>query len=184
MTLLSDTIFGNGMSVPGGEDISVLADEDGFPYYKAASFKGIFREEMENLLGWQKVAEEEKKAILVRMLGKNSDHNLTNQGKIRFGNFTLSEAVRKLVKQEIGQDNEAVLRAFSYLRVFTALEENGMIKEKSLRSCRCLKKGLVFYGTIDCEKQDQPFILQVLASVKWLGTMRNRGFGQVKLEQI
>ena len=31
MELLSDTIFGNGRSIPGEEDISVLSDENGFP---------------------------------------------------------------------------------------------------------------------------------------------------------
>ena len=46
MELLSDAIFGNGMSVPGGEDISVLRDMYGFPYYKGSTFKGVFREEI------------------------------------------------------------------------------------------------------------------------------------------
>ena len=46
MELLSDAIFGNGMSVPGGEDISVLRDMYGFPYYKGSTFKGVFREEL------------------------------------------------------------------------------------------------------------------------------------------
>ena len=46
--LLSNTIFGSGQSVPGGEDIAILHDKDGFPYLKASTFKGIFREEFEN----------------------------------------------------------------------------------------------------------------------------------------
>ena len=37
MKLLSDTIFGNGQSIPGAEDIAVLHDRYGFPYYKGAS---------------------------------------------------------------------------------------------------------------------------------------------------
>ena len=41
MELLSDTIFGNGMSVPGGEDISVLHDKHGFPYFKGTTLKII-----------------------------------------------------------------------------------------------------------------------------------------------
>ena len=44
MELLSDAIFGNGMSIPGGEDISVLKDAQGFPYFKGSTFKGVFRE--------------------------------------------------------------------------------------------------------------------------------------------
>ena len=43
MELLSDTILGNGMSIPGAEDISVLHDEYGFPYYKGSTFKGVLR---------------------------------------------------------------------------------------------------------------------------------------------
>ena len=53
MTLLSDTIFGNGESIPGGEDISVLYDENGFPFFKGGTFKGIFREELSRLLKWE-----------------------------------------------------------------------------------------------------------------------------------
>ena len=53
MTLLSDTIFGNGMSVPGEEDIAVLTDAQGFPYYKGSTFKGVFREEMGRYLEWE-----------------------------------------------------------------------------------------------------------------------------------
>lgn len=52
MELLSDAIFGNGMSVPGGEDISVLRDMYGFPYYKGSTFKGVFREELYRYLEW------------------------------------------------------------------------------------------------------------------------------------
>lgn len=39
MELLSDAIFGNGMSIPGGEDISVLKDAQGFPYFKGIVFE-------------------------------------------------------------------------------------------------------------------------------------------------
>ena len=37
MQLISDAIFGSGISVPGGEDISVLCDKDGFPFTKQVS---------------------------------------------------------------------------------------------------------------------------------------------------
>ena len=50
MELLSDAIFGNGMSVPGGEDISVLRDMYGFPYYKGSTFKGVFEKNYIDIL--------------------------------------------------------------------------------------------------------------------------------------
>lgn len=42
MTLLSDAIFGNGLSIPGGEDIATQMDDQGFPYLKGNTLKGIF----------------------------------------------------------------------------------------------------------------------------------------------
>ena len=36
--LLSDTIFGAGFSVPGGEDIAVCEDSKGYPYLKTGSY--------------------------------------------------------------------------------------------------------------------------------------------------
>ena len=185
MTLLSDTIFGNGVSIPGGEDISVLTDENGFPHYKGSSLKGVFREEAENLCCWMGKGETAEE-FLDEILGK-SDHNyLINQEKkkIRFSNFTLSNAVQQRVKQQIGQDKDRILRSVSYLRTFTAIEENGMTKDGSLRECRCLRKGLIFYGTIECEQELEQFVEQVLSCIKWIGTMRTRGFGQIKLERI
>ena len=62
MTLLSDVVFGNGMSIPGQEDISVLVDGKGFPFYKGGTFKGVFREELERYLS---VARELKLAAIV-----------------------------------------------------------------------------------------------------------------------
>ena len=37
MHLESDAIFGNGMSIPGGEDIGVRTDAHGFPYMKGST---------------------------------------------------------------------------------------------------------------------------------------------------
>ena len=63
---------------------------------------------------------------------------------------------------------------FTYTRDFTSLE-NGMAKEGSLRQCRCVKSGFHFYGTCVCDAQDAELV------IKWVGTMRNRGFGEVSI---
>ena len=52
LELLSDTIFGSGHSIPGGEDIAVCQDENGYPYLKGTTFKGLLRESMHDLLEW------------------------------------------------------------------------------------------------------------------------------------
>lgn len=183
MTLLSDAVFGSGISVPGGEDISILVDQNGFPYYKASAFKGVFREEATNILCWEGNTEKRVKEWMDSRLGKSGDRDLTEEYKIRFTDICLSDAVKEAVKEEIGDDPEQVLRVFSYLRTFTALDDNGMVKEGSLRSCRCLKQGLIFYGEIDCKKEDEALVLQAISCMKWIGTMRTRGFGRVKIER-
>ena len=56
MELLSDTIFGSGFSIPGGEDIAVCQDENGYPYLKGTTLKGLLRESLENLIAWEAVS--------------------------------------------------------------------------------------------------------------------------------
>ena len=37
-----------------------------------------------------------------------------------------------------------------------------------------------FYGTCVCDAQDAELVKEVLGLIKWVGTMRNRGFGGSK----
>ena len=184
MQLLSDVIFGSGVSVPGGEDISVLCDKDGFPYYKGSTFKGVFREELERYLEW---TEENKKEIedkLVEWLGKSGDNNIFSNGKLVFSDFTLSDNVKQKVLEEIGTKegySNIVTDIFTNIRTLTSMTEEGIVKEGSLRSLRCVNKGLYFYSEILCEKGEEATIREVLSMIKWIGSMRNRGFGKVKI---
>ena len=182
MQLISDAIFGNGESVPGGEDISVLCDENGFPYYKGGTFKGIFREELANYLGW--TGNGDIDGEVKRLLGEPGDDGARNEDKLVFSDFRLSEYVTQAMLKEIGSgQKEAVLDALSHLRTFTAMSSDGIVKEGSLRSCRCVNKGLNFYGEVACSPEDEKLVEDVLSGIKFVGTMRNRGFGKVKLSK-
>lgn len=83
MQLLSDAIFGNGMSVPGGEDLSVLTDEYGFPYYKGGTFKGVFREALEQYLFWTVLRESRNNLRSVQEQTRCLEKKETMQRKIR-----------------------------------------------------------------------------------------------------
>lgn len=185
MKLLSDTIFGNGMSVPGEEDISVQTDGHGFPYYKGGTFKGVFREELIRFLDWTMTPEEraasspEGKAD--RLLGSPGDDRVINDRKIVFSDFELSPAVRREVINELGDDPDAVLGALSETRTFTKISEEGVAEKGSLRIARCVHKDLIFYSTVECSEQDRKLVEEVLEFIKWIGSMRNRGFGKVKI---
>ena len=185
MKLISDTVFGSGISVPGGENISLLCDRYGFPYYKGSTFKGVFREELMRYLEWIGGTQEEIAKKLEYFLGKSGDSNLKAPNKLVFSDFTLSDAVKAQILDEIGADSpEIVMDSLSHIRTFTKIGEDGMAVDKSLRYCRCVNKGLVFYSVVSCEKEDQEIIQNVLKLVKWIGSMRNRGFGKVKISLV
>lgn len=181
MTLLSDTIFGNGESIPGGEDISVLYDEYGFPYFKGGTLKGIFREELYRLLRWEGKEEIEVNSIVKEWLGVNDNDEASTERRIQFSDFQLSGYVKEKIRKEI--DNPSIiLDSLTHLRTFTQIEENGIVKEGSLRTGRCINKGLVFYSELQCKNDQIDRICDILAQIKWIGTMRNRGFGKVRME--
>ncbi|MFI3212731.1 MAG: RAMP superfamily CRISPR-associated protein [Eubacteriales bacterium] len=163
ITLDSDAIFSSGFPIPGGQDISVYKDELGFPYIKATSFKGLLRESIENIIFWTGQDE----SIVEDLFGKESlDYEKEH---LKFTEFRLKESFRTTTE------------LFS-TRVFTALE-NGVVKEKSLRSAEVVNKGLVFYGQVFCDKEDVELIRQGLNGIKWIGLLRNRGFGKITIQQ-
>lgn len=179
MQLLSDAIFGNGMSMPGGEDICILTDEKGFPYMKGSTLKGIFREELINYLDWNGNDESSIAQTVGKLMGE-SGANQCESRKLTFSDVTLDDRVIDAVCKE-GADKQEVLEMFSYIREFTRLE-NGLAREGSLRSSRCIKKGLHFYASCICDPQDTELVESVFRTLKWIGSMRNRGFGKVTIE--
>lgn len=185
MQLMSDVIFGSGESVPGGEDISVLSDENGFPYYKGGTFKGIFREEMGNYLAWTMPDVKGIEAEMSRLLGTDGDDDIQDSDKLVFSDFTLSDYVKRQIMLETGREQAyLVLDTLSHIRYFTAISPEGIMQEGSSRQCRCVNKGLNFYSEIRCSRKDEQLVKDVLSMIKWVGMMRNRGFGKVKLTVI
>lgn len=182
MELISDAIFGNGASIPGGEDIAVLSDEYGFPYYKGGTFKGVFREELNRYLSWTGLSKEEIENKVTELLGKIGDDSAVEEHKLVFSDFCISDDVKECVIEETGQDNpQEILDSLTHLRTFTSISEDGMVEKGSLRMGRCVNKGLCFYSNISCRQEDGELVKEVLSLIKWIGTMRNRGFGKVKI---
>lgn len=173
MELLSDTIFGNGMSVPGGEDISVLCDGYGFPYYKGTTLKGVFREELERYIEWSGKYNTDFLGV------SNGDYN---DDRIVFSDLKLSDYVRNEIIKEVGVDRPDTVRdLLTNIRTFTRINDDGIADEGSLRMARCVNSGLIFYGYIECNKDQESMIRDVFGLIKWIGTLRNRGFGNVKI---
>lgn len=179
MQLESDTIFGNGMSMPGGEDICIQTDLQGFPFLKGSTLKGIFREELINLLSWMKMPEEEAIDMVRNLMGESGADD-TSSRKLVFSDLTMHPDVIERIEREEGITSQEIIEMLTYLRTFTELED-GIAKGESLRTARCIKKGLNFYGTCTCAKDDVEIVQEVLRLIKWAGSMRSRGFGKVRV---
>lgn len=177
LELLSDTIFGSGMSIPGAEDIALLHDGEGFPYLKGATFKGILREEAENYLNWTKQAQPEQ--WLESRFGKGGINPVDSPYHITVSDFTLPFVIQNQVKKEQINPEEI----FTSLRTFTRLED-GIASDGSLRIARCINKGFIFYGDIQCLPEDKELLSNIISCIKWMGSMRTRGFGRVKVSVL
>lgn len=162
MELLSDAIFGSGFSVPGGEDIAVMKDDEGFPYVPGTAVKGLLRQSMENLLVWTGGPA----SVLTEIFGEAGWNGAADDRRAVFTPLTLAGARRP------AED------CFS-TRTFTAVE-NGVVRTGTLRSAACAVRGLTFSGTLICARQDAELIRSALAGVKWAGAQHSRGFGRVR----
>ncbi len=183
--LLQDTIFGSGVVTPEGYS-SIIYDDNGFPYLRGSTLKGVLREEMTNYLSWTGGNESE----IIRLFGTGGKA-LDDDKKLYISDCVIPHDIKQEVynmyssfensfNHNLKIFKDDIFEAFTTLRTFTALE-NGLAKDGSLRTVRCIKKGVIFCGHIDCDKQSEELITEVLGCVKWLGSMRSRGFGKVKI---
>lgn len=161
MLLQSDTILGSGYSIPGGEDIAVCQDKKGYPYMKGSVFKGLLRESMENLALWTGKSRDD----IDKMTGLAGWNGEAEERRIHV------TALKLISAPENPQDCYE-------MRTFTSLE-NGIVKDGTLRTATCISRGNSFSGELICSEQDTEFIQQAIAGIKWVGTLRNRGFGRV-----
>lgn len=163
LELLSDAIFGSGYSIPGGEDIAVYRDGAGYPYLRGSTCKGLLRESLANLLAWTGGDE----STLDAMMGEEGWNGITDERRIQLTDLTLC-------------DKPADPESCFSMRTFTELKD-GTVKEGSLRTAACVRRGLCFAGQLCCAAEDAELIRQALAGIQWAGTMRSRGFGHIRV---
>lgn len=161
--LLSDTIFGAGFSVPGGEDIAVCEDSKGYPYLKGSTLKGLLRESLENWVVWTSGSETD----VDELMGVSGWDGLTDDRRIQLSEFQV-------------QSPPASPEECYETRAFTSLTDAGTVESGTLRMASCVRKGMTFVGEVHCACEDEILVKSALTSIKWVGTMRSRGFGRVQ----
>ena len=163
LELLSDTIFGSGYGVPGGEDIAGCLDREGCPCLRGTALKGLLRESLQNWLAWTGGEAGDADVIL----GRSGRTGAENGRRAYLTDLTLAP------RPEDPEDC-FVTRAFTSV-------ENGVAQDETLRAARCARAGLRFAGSLECAPEDAAVLECALRAIKWAGGMRSRGLGRVRL---
>lgn len=182
--LLTEAIFGSGYSIPGSVDLEIVHDECGFPFMKAKTFKGNFREAMTNIVNL--IGKEKYEPIMENLLGKEND-GLNQWRYIKFSNCMLAENIRNILEYEVKKRELTALEiteALTDIRSFTSIEDDGSYLEGSLRHMRVLKKGLIFYVNLytyrDLSYEELGLLATSCRYLRHVGSMRTRGKGEVE----
>lgn len=186
ITLKSDTTLGSGVGLAGEVDVEVAHDELGLPYLHGRSVKGLLRAAQEELAFMPAVRRIEKFETtcdqLLGMLGDETSPALLHVGSARAGDDELREALK------IADVPRAeVLNTFTGVRRQTSINDvTGAADENTLRSIRVLKHGLVLRAHVhvayDLSDAQKGALAAMVASVRRIGTRRNRGLGRVETD--
>ena len=178
--LKSDLICGSGEGWGNVIDTDVVYDSYGFPYIPAKRIKGLLKEaclELDEMgVNKNKLADE--------IFGSNnvegSTFVLTNAELANIHDMKCYvDNCNDNEKKELNISN--VINHYTNVRCQTAIEDNGIAKENSLRASRAITRGNVFYADIIFEDKYEEVIKNCCAIVHHMGINRTRGFGDVKL---
>ncbi len=169
-------------------DMDIVHDHLGLPYFPARRFKGLL---YESALETAEMMEMSGLGIInTQMVEKLFRHTADSPAGLVLQDFHLQNYDElahqwSALQKEFGSviRPEDVLSAYTSLRTQTALDENGVAKDRSLRTIRVLDlSNTTFVGDIilqggDKYKQVLAFALQNLTSA---GGHRHRGFGKIE----
>lgn len=180
--LLSDALIGSGEGFGAIIDADIVFDDLGIPYIPARRIKGCLRESAEEVSEMLKTSDITIKSVsdvfgTGEKLSSFTFNNLTIEGyeenRQWLGYFI--EEYKNIISRD------AILDTFTMIRHQTAIDEDGVAREHSLRTIRVLKKGEVFSGDIKAEDGDAIKLLSFAClNLRRLGTKRNRGFGEIE----
>ena len=182
--LITEAIFGSGYSIPGSVDLEIVCDDYGLPYMKAKTFKGNFREAMEDIV--RLIGEERYSFMVDDLLGKGG-LGVNQWRTLKFSDMRLPKGIRTNLEKAILEgkvDSGEVKEALTDVRSFTSVDEDGSSKKGSLRQIRVISKDLVFEVEIHVEREltanELGLISMATRHLRHIGTMRTRGKGEIE----
>lgn len=186
LELLSPTIPASGEGWGSIIDNDIIFDDFGIPYFPARRLKGLLKESSEEVIDMLNLSNIGfSQDILLYAFGTPG----SDKGSVAvFNNLYVDqyEDVLKWCKWAIYEkliNIDSILSSFTEVRQQTSIDECGVSEENSLRTSRVLKKGIKFIGNIYLRENDSDVIKLIALScsnLRHLGSMRHRGFGEVK----
>lgn len=202
--LLSDALINSGEGFGAIIDSDVVFDDVGLPYIPAKRIKGCLRDAAREVCEMLKNAqvisflnlykpEDGEYQIIEKVFGAPGGES---PAPVYFSHLTIDDYEKNrqwleylrntYTKERHGTGiltRDSILTTFTIIRQQTAINNEGVADDHSLRTIRVLKKGIVFHGEIHTLEND-PNIEKLLAlgclNLRRLGTKRNRGFGEVE----
>lgn len=189
VTLLSPLELGSGKA-DVVLDSEAVHDKYGMPFFPGKRFKGLLYEsalELVEISGGAWFAEDEVNALF--------GHGSSDTVALRIDNLTLPDYEKKQEQWQYLQetfpelfDKDALWESYTSIRYQTAIDENGIADDGSLRNLRVVDADLMdadlkFTGSISL-LQDVPKAQEILAkallNLRYAGAKRNRGCGHIR----
>ena len=181
--LLSETMPGSGMAVPGVIDNDVRHDGYGLPYMNAKTFKGYVRENMEYL---KKIAPSDYSNVDInKLLGSDDKDSEKKLGILKFSKVELSAGVRGRIKNAIDRKEltaNEVINSLSVIYTRTRITEDGIVEPHNLRTEREIRRGIVFETKIYVEalsNDELKILCDSVKMIKHIGMHKSKGKGVV-----
>lgn len=183
--LKSDSLIGSGQGFGVLIDSDVVFDDVGIPYIPARRVKGLLRDSAEELNSSALYSQPTDIASIFGKAGGAEVNSYFSDLKLNGADefkpwlqYLYQSELKNFINPEAVKDNYTLTRTQTAIEVEDK-EKFGTAKENSLRAARVLKKGLEFTGIIQTNT-DKDFLINTAKNLKWLGTKRNRGFGNVE----
>lgn len=184
LVFYGDWHTGSGLAAGAEVNLTVARDRKGHPYVPGKTLKGLLHEAALDLRDFGDSAAITADFIKT-VFGEGEDKRSSNApvadeiiaSKSFFSNATLSAAFRA----ELGEGEQPFL--FRTLNS-TAIDEQGVAKDKSLRSLEVTIPLVLFARVDQLPEEYHPALKRCCNYVKRLGQNRNRGLGKCQLQPI
>ena len=188
--LKSDTTFGRGDGVAGLLNREVEHDRYGLPYLRGRTLKGLLSEEADNIL-YALQAQTSSETLSTWRDARNalfgqSGSSRQKQAIMHYGHAMLPQPVREAVIASLGPTltPSDILESLTSLRRQTAIDENGVPVDKSLRTMRVILRETNFAATLQSKRdlcpREEALLSVATMALRRAGTGRNRGRGRLQ----